>query len=151
MAKQKKKVVNKGPFIKNANLIGKGEGQVKPVDGSFVKGLKAVKQKAQTKNPSPKVKEHVKTEPAKTNPGNPPARRRQLGMDKAKKTIEKIVSSPKTGIKKPPTIPKQKAQVTTKKAPSKAAVSAIKKVSKQQASPKKTIPVKAKKGPVKGR
>jgi len=149
MAKQQKKV-NKGPFIKNANLIGKGGGQVKPVDDSFVKGLKAVKQKTQPKNPSPKVKEHIKTEPAKKNPGNLPARRRQLGMEKAK-TIGKIAPNPKPVVKKPPIIPKQKGKVITKKAPSKAAVSAIKKVSKQQVSPKKTTPVKAKKGPVKGR
>ena len=32
MAKQKK--TNRGPYIKNAHLIGKGGGQIKPVDGS---------------------------------------------------------------------------------------------------------------------
>ncbi len=150
MAKQQKKV-NKGPFIKNAHLIGKGGGEVKPVDGSFVKGLKAVKEKTQPKSPSPKVKEHIKTEPAKTNPGNSPARRRQLGMEKPTSLNKKPTPTSKPIIKKSPTLPKPKAKVLTTKTPSKSAIAMIKKVTKEQIKPKKTAPTVSKKGPQKGR
>jgi hypothetical protein len=154
MAKQKAKV-NKGPYIKNANLIGKGGGQVKPVEGSFVKGVSKARPKVPPANPS--IKRHISTQPAKTTPDSAPARRRQLSATKqasAPKVVTKPTQQSKVTAKKAPSIPKATPKVVTaKKAPSKAAIAKVQSKARQQAAPKKAAPQKtvAKKAPVKGR
>ncbi|MEL7222661.1 MAG: hypothetical protein AAGJ93_15165 [Bacteroidota bacterium] len=141
MAKKKAKV-NRGPYIKNANLIGKGGGQIKPVEGSYVKGARKARPKVPPANPN--IRRHIKTEPAKKNPVSTPSRHRTLSAPK----------QPKTPTKKTPVIAKAKPKtVTSKKAPSKAAIAKVQTKARQQSAPKKATPQKkiVKKAPAKGR
>ena len=160
MAK-KKKVTNKGPHLRNAHLVGKGGGQVKPVDGSFVKGVKTARP---TKSPAnPNIKKHISTQPAKKNPENSPGRRRQLGSAKAKHnpnrkpgtapvkaaTAKTTTTPQRSNSIKKPTIPS--AMTPSKKSPSKAAVSLATSRAKKTAPAKKVTPTKTRSAPKKGR
>lgn len=134
MAKRTKKV-NKGPHIRNANLIGKGGGQVKPVNGSFVKGIAA--SEVIKPVPSKEIKEHVKTKPARkpTKPDDQPSRERSPGRG-----LKAIAKS---------NVPNTVSKQVERKAPAKG-VAKVKTAASQMA-PKKATPVKTRKAPVRRR
>ena len=140
MAKQKKKV-NQGPHIKNAHLIGKGGGQVKPIDGSFVKGI--------AKRPppvaKPGIKKHISIQPAK-KPANIPSREKTPGrsMQASKPALAKVPQPAKA-----PSRPKNGK--TSPKTPSKAALAKAVSRTKRITKPKESTPAKTKSTPKKGR
>lgn len=148
MAKKKKKIV-KTP-IKNANLIGKGGGQVKKIEGSWTKGVKNARTRP---TPSPSIKKHISTTPAKSAPPSVPGKGRTLSSAKkslpAKPAAQKKVATSKplpTVNKKSPPKVKPKTKV-----PSKTAMASLVKQVKKAPPVKKVAPIKVKKGPTKSR
>lgn len=145
MAKDKSRTG--GPHIKNSHLIGKGGGRVKPVDGSWAKGVSKTR-KPPTKPAKKNIKEHISTQPAKSAPTAP-----QRGKTLSTEPIPKVTMAKVAPAKK--SIPKVKAAPTkSKPAPAKPKpLPAAPPKGKPRSAPKKATPTKTKtvKGPSKGR
>ena len=151
MAKQVKKT-NKGPYIKNAHLIGKGGGQVKPINGSYVKGTE--KPRPTSPDPGTHIQKPIKVQPARKKPDPDSTPRREKSPGRGQKAVKPSVPA-KSKSGKSPGFPKttqvKPVRTVAKKAPEKAAVSKVQSTLKQQAAPKKDTPRKVKQAPVRRR